>query len=144
MLLQQGAALGKKQKSSLGILFCDIASLREINMRYGIQKGDTVLRQLAESIVASCRPGQDYPCRYGSDKFAVVVSKATGALMESLAGNIRRLVDERLKKLVRINIGLVLIYPGEPARAKLGQVKEATRQAASAEQDFCWADQSAP
>jgi diguanylate cyclase (GGDEF)-like protein len=142
MLLQQAAALGKEQKSSLGILFCDIASLREINMRYGTQKGDTVLRQLAESIVASCRSGQDYPCRYGPDKFAVVVSKATGILMESLAGNIRRLVEEQLKKLVRINIGLVLIHPGEPPRAKLGQVKEAARQAASAEQEFCWADQS--
>jgi diguanylate cyclase (GGDEF)-like protein len=142
MLLRQQAALGKTQKSSLGILFCEIVSLREVNMRHGIHKGDMVLRQLAESIVASCRPGQDHPCRYGSDKFAVVVSKATGVLMESLAGNIRRQIEKRLNTLVRITIGLVLIHPNESPRAKLSQAKKAARQVASTEQDFCWADQS--
>ncbi len=139
IFLQHIAEIGKKKDFALGLLFCEIAALRTINREHGVHKGDAVLRGIAKNISALCRPGKDYPCRYGPDVFAVLVSRATGTLMESLAEKLRALTLAQKEHLARLGLGLALIAPGEPTRPILDLAKKAARQALDTQDPFLWA-----
>jgi len=140
VLLSHLADLGQKHKAHVGIVFCSLDSLRDVNRARGVQAGDAILRQLAEGLMSACRPGRDYPCRYGADKFAVVVSRATPLLMESLAENIYRSTRERLEKQVRIGLGLSLISPGQAPRPRLDAARAASGRAFGTGESYLWAE----
>ena len=140
VLLNHLADLGQKHKAHVGIVFCSLDSLRDVNRARGVQEGDALLRQLTEGLMAACRPGRDYPCRYGTDKFAVLVSRATPLLMESLAENIHRFAREQVEKQVRVGLGLTMVSPGQAPRPRLDAAREASEGAFATDASYLWAE----
>ena len=140
MLLKHMAELARKQQADTGIIFCDIEGLHKFNALHGCQKGDVMLRRVAGCLAENCRPGQDHACRYGADKFAVIVNKANKALMDSLASGIHHQVSERCGEEIVLNIGLVLVSPEEVPKVRLDSARKASEQASRTAGRTVWAE----
>jgi diguanylate cyclase (GGDEF)-like protein len=69
----------------LSLLMLDIDNLCEINVEYGYEPGDLVLRKLAKIITRAVRPS-DIICRYRSKEIAIVFPE----LRASVAGKFAR------------------------------------------------------
>ena len=65
-----------RQSFSLHLLFIDLDGLKAYNDKYGHQKGDNLLRVLAEVILENIRKDVDSAYRYGGDEFAVILPHA--------------------------------------------------------------------
>lgn len=142
MLLQQAVELAEKRKSEVGVIFCDIPGLHRINEQQGYAQGDATLRRTAEAVSMACRSGRDYPCRYGSDEFAVIVTGASPALMESVAAGIQAQMQKGPDKGVFLRIGLAILPEGGKARDGLEMARAACRTAAAKGEILLWAEQA--
>lgn len=82
------------------LLMIDIDHFKDINDKHGHLLGDRVIRYVAEVIRSNIK-GQDTPCRYGGEEYAVLLPNTplVGALM--VAENIRGAIAAA--KLVRSN-----------------------------------------
>lgn len=140
ILISDVSALSKKQNFSMGILFCEVGGLAEIRENQGVECSAALLRRVSGGIGRSARGGLDYPCRYGAEQFVVVVTRATLALMESMAANIRTLVEEEGAAPVRIGLGLGIAAPGQPSEPLFEKVKEAARRSLETTGLFHWAE----
>lgn len=140
MLLKYTIEQTRKQNCDAGIVFCDIEGLHKFNALHGCQKGDIMLRRVAGSLAENCRPGQDHACRYGSDKFAVVIHRASRDLLDSLASDIHNQVKERCGNELFLNIGLVLVSPEDTPKVRLDAARRASEIAASKAERTAWAD----
>jgi diguanylate cyclase (GGDEF)-like protein/PAS domain S-box-containing protein len=70
--LTQALALAKRTKTSIGLIFVDLDSFKEINDTGGHAAGDAVLREIAGRLVTAVRP-MDSVSRLGGDEFVVVL-----------------------------------------------------------------------
>jgi diguanylate cyclase (GGDEF)-like protein len=138
-LLKHAADEARKHEFQIGVAFCDIEGLHKFNALHGCRKGDIMLRRVAGCLAESCRPGLDHACRYGADKFAVIISKAARPLMDSLAEGIQGQVRERCDAAIQLNIGLVLIAPSETPKDRLDAARSASGKAAALPGRVCWA-----
>lgn len=140
MLLKYTTEHSRKQNCDSGVIFCDIEGLHKFNALHGCQKGDVMLRRVAGCLAENCRPGQDHACRYGSDKFAVVIHRASRELLDSLAASIHKQVSERCGPDIVLNIGLVLVGPEDTPKARLDAARRASELASSEADRTAWAD----
>ncbi len=69
----QAAALAKRHRQQLALLFVDIDNFKRINDDLGHDAGDKVLLQVAERLSSSVRES-DTVCRYGGDEFVVLLT----------------------------------------------------------------------
>ncbi|MDL2207286.1 GGDEF domain-containing protein [Desulfovibrio sp. OttesenSCG-928-M16] len=138
MLLQQAVELGARRKSQVGVMFCDINSLRGINETRGYAQGDAVLRHTADTLSAACRPGRDYPCRYGSDKFAVIITGASQPVMESMALSIMDGIQPGPAGPFTLHMGLTIFEDNMTAREGLEKARAACEKAAQSKEPLCW------
>lgn len=69
------AELGKLKNQSVGIFFCDLDNLKEINDSYGHAIGDRILRKIA-TLLQNTFPDAKV-CRIGGDEFVVIVTDTT-------------------------------------------------------------------
>ncbi len=69
--LRQEVTAAKEQGHPLSLLLLKIDNLKEINLEFGYEAGDLVLRELSKIITRSVRPS-DLVCRYGSREIAIV------------------------------------------------------------------------
>ncbi|HEX8629578.1 MAG TPA: GGDEF domain-containing protein [Catenuloplanes sp.] len=110
-VLRAQSGRAAQSHEALGVLLIDADDFKKINDTYGHPAGDLVLRELAERIRASCRPG-DLIARYGGEEFAVLLAGADRVLVEQVAERIRgavaghplRLADDLLIRLT-ISVG---------------------------------------
>jgi two-component system cell cycle response regulator len=84
-LLEQASARGKP----LAVLVLDIDYFKSINDNHGHDAGDDVLREFALRIKRSIR-GIDLACRYGGEKFVVVMPETDIAVAAIVAERLRR------------------------------------------------------
>jgi len=103
----------------LSLLMIDVDSFKELNDRFGHQRGDECLIQIAHSFRDALRRESDFVARYGGEEFAVVLvdTDLDQALM--LAESLRRLIwDQNISNptsergSVSISIGVACIVPG--------------------------------
>jgi diguanylate cyclase (GGDEF)-like protein len=69
----------------------DLDHFKSINDSYGHQAGDTILKDLAESLRGSLRKS-DTICRLGGEEFAVIMPGASSSAARRVAERIRRKV----------------------------------------------------
>lgn len=81
------------KKESLSLLMIDIDYFKIYNDIYGHQKGDTVLRQLAE-ILKMHTSSTDTICRYGGEEFVIILSNTSKDEAIEIGETIRKSVDE--------------------------------------------------
>lgn len=138
-LLKHFSEIAEKTRIALGIIFCNIQGLEGINREHGHLAGDAVLRRTADVLIGACRKGLDFPCRYYSDNFALLVSRGTPPLMDSMATRILQLVGEEEDPLLHLHIGLSLVEPGQNPKSRLDAARRECKKAAGLGEPFRWA-----
>ncbi len=108
-----------REKSPLSLILCDIDFFKPYNDNYGHQGGDDTLRQVAQSIAATCRRPADLAARYGGEEFVVVLPDTAmdGAII--VAENLRNAVKNlkipheysKVHNCVTISVGLSTTIP---------------------------------
>ncbi len=101
MRMAQEIARLRRVKSNLGMILFDVDHFKSVNEKYGMKAGDFVLAKIAAFIKRHLR-FNDIPCRFGGEKFAVI-------LPDTEAGGIK-LVAEKLRGLIEENR---IIYDGQ-------------------------------
>jgi diguanylate cyclase (GGDEF)-like protein/PAS domain S-box-containing protein len=90
--------LAKRSGKSMGLIFVDLDGFKEINDTRGHAAGDSVLRQVAERLLAVVRP-MDSVSRLGGDEF-VVLLPALESSLDAIA------VGERIAAVIDLPIKL--------------------------------------
>jgi two-component system cell cycle response regulator len=75
------------------LLMCDVDRFKAYNDQCGHQRGDQVLRSVAEAIAGACRGG-DAVYRYGGEEFAVILQEREGDVARKAAERVREAVHE--------------------------------------------------
>ncbi len=94
-------AAGEAEDHS-ALFICDIDHFKKFNDNYGHQVGDQVLR-LVGGILRSTLKGQDIPCRYGGEEFAMILPHTRLKDAAKVADAIRLAVER--KRIVRKSTG---------------------------------------
>jgi diguanylate cyclase (GGDEF)-like protein/PAS domain S-box-containing protein len=74
--LERELSRASRSGASVALLMIDIDHFKRFNDTFGHQAGDKLLRSLGDFLNQRTR-GQDVPCRYGGEEFAVILSNAT-------------------------------------------------------------------
>jgi diguanylate cyclase (GGDEF)-like protein len=105
-----------RQQRSLAVLMLDVDHFKSFNDTFGHEAGDTVLREVAETMRQTVR-NEDIVCRYGGEEFVIILPEITLEDAIERAELVRRMVSElRLRfrgetlREVTISIGVAL-YP---------------------------------
>ncbi len=113
-------ARARRTHSSLGVIMLDMDRFKELNDHYGHEAGDSLLRAIAEVLMANIR-ASDVACRFGGDEFIVLMPGASldgvtlrGRHLCGLLGELT--LDCQAVKLngTRCSMG-VSVYPGDGA-----------------------------
>ncbi len=70
--LKRELARAGRDKSTIGVLVCDLDGFKQVNDRFGHLKGNEVLQNVANGLREACR-GSDYLARMGGDEFVLVL-----------------------------------------------------------------------
>lgn len=126
VILDREAQRSKRTGRSMGILFFDLDNFKAINDVQGHQAGDDALRAVSRIIKSRLRVGMDYPCRYGGDEFAVVVTEIEPPQLENLAARIASAIEEHFKGQLGMSCGMALLGEGESPSALLRRADKAS------------------
>jgi diguanylate cyclase (GGDEF)-like protein len=112
----EGFARQRRNLSLLGCLMIDVDHFKAVNDRFGHQKGDVVLRELAGLIAGTLRPYDTFG-RYGGEEFLMVLDGVDAERLAEIAERTRALVESGLNakaglaEPVTISLGGTLVAP---------------------------------
>lgn len=112
----EGFARQRRNLSQLGCLMIDVDHFKAVNDRFGHQKGDVVLRELAAIISGTMRQYDTFG-RYGGEEFLMVLDGVDAARLAEIAERTRTLIETRLNSQagldepVTISLGGTLVSP---------------------------------
>jgi diguanylate cyclase (GGDEF)-like protein len=102
--LEVALARAKRTGRAVAVLFCDLDAFKAVNDRYGHDRGDRLLVEVAERVTRAVRPS-DTVCRTGGDEFVVVCEDlADGDQAHAIAERVRRSIED-----VPVDIGEALV-----------------------------------
>jgi diguanylate cyclase (GGDEF)-like protein len=84
-----------RRGSSLALIMIDLDRFKQLNDNHGHTAGDTVLREVAEVIVASVR-GTDIVCRYGGEELLILLPDCPLAMAAEKAEQVRHRIAGQL------------------------------------------------
>ena len=106
----------KRKGSSLGVMMLDLDRFKLFNDNFGHEAGDLLLRALADLLHRKVR-GEDVPCRYGGEEFALILPEASLEATLTRAEELRQAVKELAPVFhdgvlggVTVSVG-VAVYP---------------------------------
>jgi diguanylate cyclase (GGDEF)-like protein len=107
-----------RDRSALALLMIDVDLFKTYNDRYGHQRGDDALRQVAACLRRHCARPRDIVARYGGEEFAVLLPSTPADGAKALAEDVRLAVAEcRIEHVdspygtVTLSIGLAEMTP---------------------------------
>jgi two-component system chemotaxis family response regulator WspR len=139
---------GRRQRTPLALLMCDVDHFKLYNDAFGHPAGDLCLKKAAATLTGQLKRPADLAARYGGEEFAILlpVTDLPGALRLAQAC-VRGLADQALPHpasptgVVTMSVGVACMLPGEDndaagllaaADAALYQAKQAGRNRAVA------------
>jgi diguanylate cyclase (GGDEF)-like protein/PAS domain S-box-containing protein len=72
--LTQAIGLARRSGKAVGMLYLDVDDLKQVNDSMGHEKGDRLLRAVADRLLTSVR-ATDTVCREGGDEFVILLSE---------------------------------------------------------------------
>lgn len=108
-----------KYGDKLSLLFLDIDNFKKINDNYGHMVGDSVLRDIAKTMLLSIRDS-DFAFRYGGEEFAVILPSTERSVAIQVAERIREDIEKRIFEEGTLNLKLTVsiglsIFPDNTA-----------------------------
>jgi diguanylate cyclase (GGDEF)-like protein len=150
--LQEGLRIevsrSKRYKNSLSMLMVDVDHFKKINDQEGHPTGDSVLQQLATTLVNGVR-SIDIVARYGGEEFAVVLPETTQSGAALVAERLRetverqRFLDDQGEPLhpISISIGIASLDSSlESCEALIKAADDALYEAKRLGRNRCFAD----
>ena len=131
--LEQEVIRAAHTSRSLGLLMIDLGNFKQVNERYGHERGDEVLKQCAAALRQNLRR-DDFAARYGGEEFCVLLPEApSGATLvaERLRGVINALPDP----VPTISVGVAFWEPHGSAQEMLRRADDALQKAKEAGRD---------
>ena len=80
--LEQAMASGSRRQRQAALLFIDLDNFKTLNDSYGHDRGDLLLQQVAQRLVACIREG-DTVARLGGDEFVVMLEDLSSSTLEA-------------------------------------------------------------
>jgi diguanylate cyclase (GGDEF)-like protein len=114
----------KRSGDQFAVLFLDLDRLKALNDRYGHERGNTVLRLVADEIRHTIR-ATDMAARYGGDEFVALLTRTDRAGALRVADAVRTGVEEAGRKLgfvdgqITVSIGVAEFDPAFPSEGAL-------------------------
>ena len=114
----------KRSGDLFAVLFLDLDRLKALNDRYGHERGNTVLRLVADEIRHTIR-ATDMAARYGGDEFVALLTRTDRAGALRVADAVRTGVEEAGRKLgflsgqITVSIGVAEFDPAAPSEGAL-------------------------
>jgi diguanylate cyclase (GGDEF)-like protein len=109
----------KRSGESFAVLFCDLDRLKELNDRYGHERGNQVLRTVAEEVRRTIR-ATDMAARYGGDEFVVLLTRTDRAGALRVGDAVRERVEQAGERMgfgpgeISVSIGVAEYDPAAP------------------------------
>jgi len=111
-LMRKEMSLAKRRRYPVSLLYFDVDKFKDINDKYGHQKGDEVLRNIGVSLTKVIRE-TDVACRYGGDEFCVILPECDINNAEEIAQKIVDDFSAKYKDNFTLSIGISNTGPEE-------------------------------
>jgi diguanylate cyclase (GGDEF)-like protein len=114
----------KRSGEAFAVLFLDLDRLKELNDRYGHERGNEVLRMVSDEIRRTIR-ATDLAARYGGDEFVVLLTRTDRAGALRVADAVRERVEQSGARLgyldgqITVSIGVAEYDPASPGEGPL-------------------------
>ena len=115
-IIKREANRAERNKSSIGIIMCDIDHFKSFNDNYGHKAGDMILEEMGSLLLKKFR-GEDIACRYGGEEFLLILPDISKDELkvrsEELLSNVRKLKLKYQKKILNVTISAgVTVFSG--------------------------------
>ncbi len=121
--LEREVARAERREGSLGVVMMDLDHFKVFNDTYGHRAGDAVLVSLGGLLPTLIR-GEDVPCRYGGEEFAVIFPDATAEQVAGRADEIREALSAVPLRHADRELGRVTLSVGVASYPEHGQTPE--------------------
>jgi diguanylate cyclase (GGDEF)-like protein len=114
----------KRSGDLFAVLFVDLDRLKQLNDQYGHERGNGVLRAVAEEIRRTIR-ATDLAARYGGDEYVVLLTRTDRAGALRVADAVRERVEQAGERLgfvpgqITVSIGVAEYDPSSPGEGSL-------------------------
>lgn len=113
-------AMAQRMRKPLALIMCDVDYFKAYNDHYGHQKGDEILRQLAQIISQVVVRTSDLATRYGGEEFAILLPDTTEEGAVHLAQQLQQKLQQanilheysHICRRLTISMGVAAIVPG--------------------------------
>ncbi len=113
-ILEREARRAGRTGRGMGMIFFDLDGFKAINDTLGHQAGDKVLKNMARMLWDTLRKGTDFPCRYGGDEFAAILTEVDEAGLKRLGERVMTASRERFRKHgLSLSMGVAMLGPDE-------------------------------
>lgn len=107
--------LNTQRQLPLSIIFCDVNGLKTMNDNFGYDRGDQLLRKVAE-ILRSCFRNEDVVVRWGGDEFIIVLPLTDGKTADSIIERIYKRCEQSCKPNFPVSVSI-----GRAVKSKIYQ-----------------------
>jgi diguanylate cyclase (GGDEF)-like protein len=103
--LESQIAKARRHEIPLSLLLLDVDKFKQVNDRHGHQRGDNVLRTVAEAITSRLRAG-DLAARLGGDEFALLLPHTTHARALTVASELEACIEATFRTATPVSISI--------------------------------------
>lgn len=97
--------LSRRNRYPVGIMMTDIDDFKKVNDTYGHQKGDDILRGVAQVLKSNVR-GSDIVGRYGGEEFIVFFYDVDKDIMYQIADTIRKKIEKDTRDDIPVTVSI--------------------------------------
>jgi diguanylate cyclase (GGDEF)-like protein len=130
--LEREVSRCRRTGRGMGLVFCDLDKFKDVNDAHGHLAGDQVLKRMGALLLHVVRQGMDFPCRYGGDEFAIIVTEVDEARLLAIGQRVLHDVREQLDGAVSVSVGLTMLRANDTPQSLLGRADNLAYKAKAA------------